>query len=487
MKQHTNAERTQRLGGRPRTSITACLVAGVLAAMLTAVSPVAAQGADAAGRLDVPFEHQVTEARVQIRELFSDEYTVTERDELAKLAMKLLELSDDKGQTPVSSFALLAEAIDQATAAGDVQLLEQIVNRLISRFKLDPLATRWDHLKAIERTARAADQHADLAEAMMQLSDDAVREDRYDIAVPAATAAHAAARPTRQADLLERSREQMARARRLDRLYEHTESARQTLADDADDPQANTELAEFHLIHKGAIEQALPYMVRSDNEQWQALASAEASADASLDARLAAGDAWWDWGQQQGEDLEMKGYRRSVGHYRDVVDQLEGLAKLRVEQRLAEYAKLAADKREGRVVEGDVALASRGAKVAGDSHMPLARLIDGEADDVHAYASAKWPSDWRIVLNDTYSLQEIRFRLYDGDERAYRYKLDVSEDGRSFTTVADRSDGKWQSWQRITFDPRPVRVIRIRGLQSTATAYFHIIEVQAFCNPPKKG
>ncbi len=51
--------------------------------------------------------------------------------------------------------------------------------------------------------------------------------------------------------------------------------------------------------------------------------------------------------------------------------------------------------------------------------------------------------------------------------------------------LADRSRMQSSSWQRITFPPRPVKYVRLKGLHHSATKYFHVIEFEAYCIPPR--
>ena len=119
------------------------------------------------------------------------------------------------------------------------------------------------------------------------------------------------------------------------------------------------------------------------------------------------------------------------------------------------------------VQAGDVALAKNGAKVQGPTLNPD-DLLDGnstEFDNGHGYAWSETPCEWIITLDKVYRLREIRFRLYDKDDRSSNYILLVSTDGGKYVQVVDRSRGVWRSWQSITFTPRPVKTIKLVGVR----------------------
>ena len=84
-------------------------------------------------------------------------------------------------------------------------------------------------------------------------------------------------------------------------------------------------------------------------------------------------------------------------------------------------------------------------------------------------------------------MSEIRLLLYDRDTDShiysYRYVVETSLDGKTYHTAADRSQGKWRSWQKLTFEPRPARYIRLRGLYTSANPYMDAVELEAYCKP----
>jgi len=139
------------------------------------------------------------------------------------------------------------------------------------------------------------------------------------------------------------------------------------------------------------------------------------------------------------------------------------------------------------VADGNVALASGGATVSGAGWPNAKRnrlaLIDGKTTDYDDYAVSKLPSSWVVTLPRTYLLSEIRLLLYDKGDLFYRYVAETSLDGKTYQTAADRSQGKWRSWQKLIFKPRPVRYIRVRGLYDSTDPYMHVVELEAYCKP----
>jgi WD40 repeat protein/serine/threonine protein kinase len=142
---------------------------------------------------------------------------------------------------------------------------------------------------------------------------------------------------------------------------------------------------------------------------------------------------------------------------------------------------------EGKVVPGNVALATNGATVAGPG--PSGELIDGVTTGytgMTGFAQGTWPCNWTVTLPHVYQLQEIRLLLWDGNKRYYRYILETSVDGKTFTPVVDRNSGEWRSWQTVGFSPRPVKYIRLQGMYGSENKWFHVVELEAYCIPPEK-
>ena len=138
------------------------------------------------------------------------------------------------------------------------------------------------------------------------------------------------------------------------------------------------------------------------------------------------------------------------------------------------------------VESGNVALAKNGTTVVGANNGDQA--IDGKTalySGVYGFASGVLPCEWELTLPKLYLLQQIRLRLHDSyASKFYRYAIETSSDGKTFIPLVDRSKGEWRSWQTITFDPRPVRTIRIKGVHNSDSNWLGVVEIEAYCVPP---
>lgn len=110
-------------------------------------------------------------------------------------------------------------------------------------------------------------------------------------------------------------------------------------------------------------------------------------------------------------------------------------------------------------------------------------LFDGEvraADRQKGFAYNRHPCVFTLLLPRPISLSAIRVKLWDGDERTYKYMLDVSLDGRRFLRVADKSEGVPAGWQNILFPLQKVRVIKLHCLHNSANRSFQVLEVEGY-------
>ena len=173
------------------------------------------------------------------------------------------------------------------------------------------------------------------------------------------------------------------------------------------------------------------------------------------------------------------------------VESLSGLSLLRkakLEKRIEAFYASSAAHLGGTVQRGNVALAKNGTKVSSSA----TELNDGNTTRYtggSGFNSFSWPDEWVITFPKTYVLRQIRVLLWDGNaspsSRFYRYVLETSPDGKTYSPLVDRSRGEWRSWQTIKFQARPVQSIRLKGIYNSANSGFHVVEVEAYCIPPE--
>ncbi|XP_034107142.1 BTB/POZ domain-containing protein 9 [Drosophila albomicans] len=121
-------------------------------------------------------------------------------------------------------------------------------------------------------------------------------------------------------------------------------------------------------------------------------------------------------------------------------------------------------------------------------------LLDGDVtsyDMEHGYTRhciSDCNDDGIVVeLGTMCMINHIRMLLWDRDSRAYSYFVEVSGDQQHWERVIDYSKYHCRSWQYLYFEARPVRFIRLVGIQNTVNRVFHLVGLEAThtANVPK--
>ena len=140
----------------------------------------------------------------------------------------------------------------------------------------------------------------------------------------------------------------------------------------------------------------------------------------------------------------------------------------------------------------NVALAANGATIAGTNGGAWGALIDGNTTDYTAYSGygyTYWtsspPGSMTVRLADSHPLTKIRVKLWDRDARYYRYRVEVAANAAGpWQQVVDRTAGQHRGWCEDTFPPVDAQHIRITGTRNSANAGFHVVELEAYAEPP---
>lgn len=107
-------------------------------------------------------------------------------------------------------------------------------------------------------------------------------------------------------------------------------------------------------------------------------------------------------------------------------------------------------------------------------------VVDGKTTG--EYWAASPPPVWlQVDLEKPYQVSEIDLFCYHGDERYYQYKLDVSLDGATWTTVVDASTNTALSTYRgyrHKFPAVSARYVRVTMLHNSANIGQHIHELR---------
>jgi len=455
--------------------------AGVAAASLT--PPPAAP---ASTRRPVPPADRVRAAETQVRTFFKADYASNVPEDRRALARKLLKTALDTTDDAESQYALLCEARAAAAQSGDVETAVQAVRETARLFAVDPAKEATATLTRLEEFVRTQDAARETVEAYLRAGAEALAADQVELAQILATRAERLARAAQDPALLTRVQDQAKEVQEIARETAAVRPALKKLAEDPDDPASNTTVGSYSCFVRDDWKKGLPLLAKGGDADLKALAEAELAKPATPEEQAALGDRWAAWGEKQSAPkAKANGRERALSWYDTALPGLTGLAKARVEKKSKAYFDAMATQLGGLVVQGNVALAAAGGTAEGSGS--ASQLIDGVIAGYTGstgFAAMTWPSEWIVTLQKAYVLRQIRFLLWDSDDRYYKYIVETSPDGKAWVPLVDRSKGKWKSWQTLDFAPRRVKAIRVKGLFNSANSGFYIVELEAYCLPP---
>uniref|UniRef100_A0A1I8M4A6 BTB/POZ domain-containing protein 9 n=1 Tax=Musca domestica TaxID=7370 RepID=A0A1I8M4A6_MUSDO len=92
-----------------------------------------------------------------------------------------------------------------------------------------------------------------------------------------------------------------------------------------------------------------------------------------------------------------------------------------------------------------------------------------------------------VELGTICIINHIKILLWDRDNRAYSYFIEVSPNQTQWDRVIDYSKYHCRSWQFLYFPARPVRYIKLVGTYNTVNRLFHVVALEAMytTNLPK--
>jgi hypothetical protein len=295
-------------------------------------------------------------------------------------------------------------------------------------------------------------------------------------------------------------REAAARGRvfgRLQQQFVFVEKALGRLQDSPDDPKANLKVGRWYCFIKGQWEKGLPYLVKCGQAELTSLAEMDMAGPTEPAKQVEVAEGWSKYAQTE-EDDAVPQIELRAGHWlKQALPSLSGLEKVSAEKQLEAIAKvkpLVKPRPRGAVKPGNVALAANGTTIVGPN-ATAEYLIDGNTTDYSLKrdtARGVCPCQWTMTFDKVYSLREIRLLLFDRDKnlsrRLYWYAVAVSSDGEMFTLLADRgkrSKGSYYGWQLLRLPARPVKAIRLFGLNESGDRTFYAVELEAYCVPPQ--
>lgn len=244
-------------------------------------------------RLPVPSEAAYSEARRKLKTKYATYYGNTTSLVRTALLGKLLSDADAASEA-ADQYAALREAADVAIAIGDLKTAAQCNATLSTIYHVEETDLRLAMLLAgAAQMGKSIPAH-DLALADLNLADDAVHADNYDVAVRALALAAAALPGAADDTLTARHKKREKEIRDMREEYQGAAAAIKKLADNPDDKDANLRAGRFYCLAVGNWTKGLPMLLKGSNITMKLLAESELAGATGIDAQLKLADGWWD-------------------------------------------------------------------------------------------------------------------------------------------------------------------------------------------------
>ena len=309
---------------------------GVFVRIVFLASCIATAGELAAQpKTPVPDAQAQQTAKKAAGELFADRFTQAKTTaEKTALATDMMDAAGKVQAGSADQYVLLKIALDVAAGTGDAATALQAVERLLEQFDEPAAELIGDTLLTAARQATTSAQHKAVAEAALSIAGKLSDADQYETALRLCEAARSSAQRAKLFPLAKELTAQIEETKRQQLLSEDYRKALSVLEDKPTDPAANLAAGRHLCFVKGNWDRGVPMLALGSDAALKAAAIKDLRGANSADEQAAIGDAWWDLAEtKQGEERDTLRLRAGFW-YRQAFGNLEGLARLKVQQRI---------------------------------------------------------------------------------------------------------------------------------------------------------
>ena len=281
-----------------------------------------------------PPESAIAAQQQAVRDLYKADFAAKDAAKRLDLVRRLLDLA--KAGAPAERIALLREAAMVAAKAGDLELARSALAALEAGWKVDVAAERLPVYQALVVGSVEVAQSATTD--LLAAAADAVDHDLYAVAQKLADAALALAKRAKDEALAKRAKAAADEAKELGTEFAKLASGGDMLGEST--PAQQTALGRFYGLSKGDWTKALPLLAAGDDATLKAAAAADlAATDATQ--REAAGEQWAQLARKAQPRQRAALNRRALDCLILAADASSGLARAKLDKRIAELEPLA--------------------------------------------------------------------------------------------------------------------------------------------------
>lgn len=290
-----------------------------------------------ADKRPVPAAKDLEAAEKQMRDLFKSDLNKAKKlDQKGLLSQKLLREAAKVEDDPTSQFVLWREAAELATIAGDAVVMRQAVDEIAATFRVDELGLKAEYLKRMGTAAKTPDAAKGLVRHCMDVADEVVVLDRYDVAGELGDIAVGLANRSRTPALQKEVKAWRERLAQSAAQWDAAEEARKKLDADPDDITANRVLGRYLCFVTRDWKNGLPHLALAGDAELKKAAELDLAAPSDPEKMAVVGEAWADVAKGAKGDDKRSAQIRALDWLRRCVLKLTGATRTRVEKRIQE-------------------------------------------------------------------------------------------------------------------------------------------------------
>jgi hypothetical protein len=303
-----------------------------------------AQDGQQPARVAVPSAAEQATAMKSAQDAYKDQYAQAKTPKAREaLAAKLLDQARQSATgDSAGTFVLLRMARDLALQTADGLTAFQAIDAIEEKFEIDAAAMKMETLAELVKKAHTQLDHLSIAEQATRLMDEASAAGSFASAAQIGKLAVAEGAKAHDRDIVLLARRRLKEIQEAIKLGEQFKAAQAKLADEPDDPDANTTASTYYCFLMNDWEKGLPHLAKGHDAALKSLAQRELRESPKDPAdRVKLADAWWDLAQKADGRRKEKMLLHAGSWYAKAQPALPpGTVKLQIEKRLDEIEKL---------------------------------------------------------------------------------------------------------------------------------------------------
>ncbi len=333
---------------RPRRQMTCRLLSAVFATFVLTSVASAQDKPDTNKLLPVPFKSDREATLKTIQELYAEQYQDRTPKGQLQFAKSLLKVADEDSH-PVAKFVLYSEAFRIAEALGDFPTAWQSIGKMSKQYKIDDLKIQINLLETIGKKNKDPEQAYRIALIVQPKIENLVSGDKFSAAIELTKALETVAKRSRNKTLSRELANSQKELKLLAKRLLGLAPAFTKLNNEPDNLAANSLIGQFYFFEKGDYQKGIPFLAKGKDKRLAAISGKELKAQSSTgkartQGELVAADAWWDMADTVDDKQQQSRLREhAVALYSDLVTELTGIDKVRIQKRINSQFSLRED------------------------------------------------------------------------------------------------------------------------------------------------